>query len=150
MAFKQYSQELNGKYDLPAKRAIACWLAWRYGIEAAEFEAYQVDLILMLNGSFHAYMEVETRNWWDGTNNNNLCPFQTIHVAERKAKLLHNSAPTYFAAVTNDFKHAYICDSKDVMASQMREVPNVHVPQGERFYDVPIDKFKLVNLELPF
>lgn len=148
MTFKQFSQEENDKYDLPAKRAVACWLAWRHGIEAAEFEAYKVDLILMLNGSFHAYMEVETRNWWDGKSN--LCPFQTIHVAERKTKLLHNSAPTYFAAVTNDFKHAYICRSGDVVASQIREVPNVHVPQGERFYDIPINKFKLVNLELPF
>jgi hypothetical protein len=64
--------------------------------------------------------------------------------------MLDNSAPTYFAAVTNDFKHAYICVSGDIVASQAKEVCNVHVPQGEYFYDVPIDKFKLVSLEMPF
>jgi len=148
VTFKQFSQEENDKYDLPAKRAVACWLAWGHGVEAAEYEDYRVDLILRLNGSLHAFMEVEVRNWWDGKNN--LCPFQTIHVGLRKAKLLDNPAPTYFAAVTNDFRHAYICDAKSIVTSQIREVCNIHVPQGEYFYDVPIDKFKLVNLELPF
>jgi hypothetical protein len=147
MTFKQFSQEDNDRYDLPAKRAVACWLAWRYGIEAAEYEDYKVDLILRLNGSLHAFMEVEVRNW---LGHKNLCPFQTIHVGLRKAKLLDNTAPTYFAAVTNDFKHAYICDAKDIVASPVKEISNIHVTQGEYFYDVPIDKFKLVNLELPF
>ena len=147
MTFKQFSQEDNDRYDLPAKRAVACWLAWRYGVEAAEYEDYKVDLILRLNGSLHAFMEVEVRNW---SGKKNLCPFQTIHVGLRKAKLLDNTAPTYFAAVTNDFKHAYICDAKDIVASPVKEISNVHVPQGEYFYDVPIDKFKLVSLELPF
>ena len=147
MKFKQFSHEENDKYDLPAKRAVAWWLAWKYGMEAAEYEEYKIDLILHLNGSLHSFMEVEVRNWLGA---NNLCPFQTIHVGLRKAKLLDNTAPTYFAAVTNDFKHAYICGAKDIVTSPIKEISNVHVEQGEYFYDVPVDRFKLVNLELPF
>lgn len=148
MARKKFSNALHAKYDRPAKEAVSGFVAHQWGWDCRNMGTYDVDLAAFKEGEFVAYIEVEVRNW-SGTGG--LCPYSTIHVANRKIKLLENKGwPTYFFALTADLKHAYYCCSEDIFDCPQYEVPNNQVASGEMFYNVPKERFVLVSLETPF
>jgi len=145
---KPFSQEVHDACDPPARDAVIDWVFHEWGWKAYPNEdKYGVDLIVKRFGSIVGYIEVETRDW---LREDTKCPYNTIHVAKRKEKLLNNRMPTVFFAVTRDFKNAYWCKADAIQRSPVKEIPNKAVKEGEYFYDVPINEFHYVNLELPF
>lgn len=111
------------------------------GYYARPYDKYKVDLII--ENEFMVpvgYAEVEMRSW-------NECQFSTIHVPERKKKLFENDMPTTYFAVSKDLRTAWWCKSEDILESPLVEVKNKDVANGEYFYDVPLNKFKKVNLD---
>jgi hypothetical protein len=67
-------------------------------------------------------------------------------VPSRKKKLVDNDLPTTYFVVSKGLKRAWWCNTKDILASPLVEVPNRAVKEGEYFYDVPKTKFKEVDL----
>jgi hypothetical protein len=138
---KPFDQKLFDDYDQQGCDTVKRFVRNVWNIEAHTFLKYQVDLIMKSGESWVGFIEVEVRNWGGG-----LCPFDTIHIAQRKAKLLKNGMPTVMFVVSSGGKYGYYCDAGEILDSPLVEIGNKYVKSGEYFYDVPIDKFILVDL----
>ena len=140
MITKQFNQQLHDKYDPPARKAVTDWVKMKWGLECRENpNVFGVDLIVLREGKRVGYIEVEVRNW-------EYCHYPTIHIAHRKEKLFQQDLPTLFFALTHDLSHAYWCQAKIAKNYPLVEVKNFEVPNGEMFYDIPIERFKYVDL----
>ena len=135
---KPFDQALYDANDERGRQVVKAWFE-KKGFLAKDFFKYDVDLIIKKGNSWIGFVEVEVRSW-------DSCSFNTIHVAKRKEKLLRNAMTTVFFAVGNSLKIGYWCNGKDVLESPVVEVKNKFVFNGEYFYDVPLTKFKKVNL----
>lgn len=141
---KKFNQQLHDKYDPPARKAVTDWVKMKWGLECRENpNVFGVDLIVLREGKRVGYIEVEVRNWA-------YCHYPTIHVAHRKEKLFQQDLPTLFFALTQDLTHAYWCQAKVAKDYPLIEVKNFEVPNGEMFYDIPVERFKYVDLTDPF
>lgn len=141
---KKFNQQLHDKYDPPARKAVTNWVKMKWGLECRENpNVFGVDLIVLREGKRVGYIEVEVRNWA-------YCHYPTIHVAHRKEKLFQQDLPTLFFALTQDLTHAYWCQAKVAKDYPLIEVKNFEVPNGEMFYDIPVERFKYVDLIEPF
>ena len=54
---------------------------------------------------------------------------------------------THFLILNNEQEYAFFIKGEDVEASPVVEVPNRYVPSGEMFFQVPLNKLKLVKLK---
>lgn len=141
MEYKKFNQELHDACDPPARAAVTEWVSMKWGLTCIENpDKYAVDLIVYRKDQICGYIEVETRDW--GVRH---CPYESIHIAQRKEKLFSNPGTLMFVT-TRDFKNAYWCTANDVISSPLIEVPNRAVKRNEYFYDVPIELFKYVDL----
>ena len=141
-AYKPFNQMLHDACDPPARQAVSKYVQMKWGAKAIENpDKYKVDLICYKNDKRVAYIEVEVRDWGQ-----KFCPYNTIHIAQRKQKLFQNDLKTLMFVVTRDFKNAYWTDAKNVQESPLMEIPNRAVKKDEWFYDVPIKKWKLIDL----
>jgi hypothetical protein len=137
---KPFEQDLHDEYDLPAKVAVAKFVAGKCEVEVNPNEdQYGVDLIVMRGDKQLGSIEVEVRQW------SPTCPYSTIHIPERKQKFFGDN--TLFFALTKDMKHAYWIQTKDIKQYPLREVRNVKVASGEFFFDVPTEDFTYVEFE---
>lgn len=143
---KQFDQALHDQNDPMARDAVTDWVALRWGLVCKpNTDKYGVDLIAYKNDKVRGFIEVESRVW-DRTEK---CPYPSIHVAERKKKLFDNMHTVIF--VTNyNAEFAYWCNAEEVLGSPLIEVPNKYVQKNEWFYDVPIEIFRYVILDVPF
>ena len=64
--------------------------------------------------------------------------YPTVHVPERKGKLLKNE-PTWYVAFNKGYELAFVIDGREVLKAPLEGVSNFKVESGERFYDVPKD-----------
>jgi hypothetical protein len=137
--YKPFNQAVHDACDPPAREAVIRFHE-SMGYIAKPYDKYKVDLII--ENEFMVpvgYAEIEMRDW-------ERCPFHTIHIPERKKKLFDNDMPTTYFVVSKGLKRAWWCDTKEILASPLIEVKNKAVSEGEYFYDVPIHKFKEVEL----
>ena len=136
--FDKESYKLN---DKRAKDTIRRWLDSR-GIYSHIDEDYGVD-IKAYNPDTKRFSnhEVEMKNMWDG---DWPCHWNTIHIPERKKKLLHNDR-LFFWIIKGDCSEAWFINGGSLTDSILEEVPNRCIAQGERFFKVPIEKCKLVK-----
>jgi hypothetical protein len=143
---KQFNQALHDKNDPRARQSVTDWVALRWGLVCKPNpDKYGVDLIAYKKDQMRGYIEVETRVW-DKTDK---CPYQSIHIAERKEKLFSNKHTVIFVT-THNAECAYWCNAEEVLGSPLIEVPNKYVQKNEFFYDVPIEIFRHVILDVPF
>jgi len=146
MAYKKFSQYLHDVCDPPARIAVSEYVKMKWGLDAEPNpNQYGVDLICYRNGKPVGYIEVEVRNWGE-----KFCPYNTIHIAERKEKLFNNNLKTLMFVVTYDFENAYWTTADQVKKAPLKEIPNRAVSKDEWFYDVPIEEWKLVDLTEKF
>ena len=135
MMRKPFNQAVHDACDPPAREAVIKAIRRTWGLIAEPYDKYKVDLIIEGIG----YAEVEMRDWVD-------CPFNTIHIPQRKAKLFDNDMKTIYFIVSKDLSNCWYCDTKNILKSQLIEVKNKAVCQGEYFYDVPKYLFKTLKL----
>jgi hypothetical protein len=141
MKYKQFDQRLHDECDPPARNSVAEWLKNLWYVDALPNpDKYAVDLILSKNGQKIGFAEVEVRDW-----GMNFCPYDTIHIAQRKKKLFAHPRTTMYV-VTKDYTHAYWIRASKIKEFTPIEVPNSAVARGEYFYDVPIGLWKYVDL----
>ena len=104
MIHKPFSQFTYETCDPPARDAVIGLVKKLWGLEAKPNEdIYKVDLVIEGVG----YAEVEMRDW---TN----CPFHTIHIPERKTKLLQNNMKTIYFVVSKDIKKCWYIDTENI------------------------------------
>ena len=138
---KPFDQKLSDENDQRSRDVVKAYMQSAWGVKGYDFLMYEVDLIIKRGHSWVAFVEVEVRHWTC-----ELCPYSTIHVAKRKEKLLNQKLPVVFFAVTRSLRYAYWCKATDILLSPVVEIKNKYVENNEYFYDVPINKFKLVTL----
>lgn len=144
--YKLFNQYLHDVCDPPARNAVSEYAKMKWGIDAKPNpNKYGVDLICYKKNQIVGYIEVEVRDWGCI-----YCPYDTIHIAERKNKLFENNLKTLMFVVTSDFANAYWTFSENIKTSPLKEIPNRAVAKNEWFYDVPITMWKLVDLTQKF
>jgi hypothetical protein len=141
MQYKKFDQALHDICDPPAREAVATWLENLWYVDAQPNpDKYAVDLVLSKNGEQIGFAEVEVRDW-----GMNFCPYDTIHIAQRKEKLFAHPRTTMYV-VTKEYTHAYWIKAHKIKDCPLIEVPNRAVSKGEYFYDVPKHLWHFVDL----
>jgi len=129
---KQYWQDLGYLcYDNPDK----------YGPDLCVDEKV-TDITVTQN----YYCEMEIKRAWKGKD----FKYKTCQIPHRKAKYLDFNKygrTTHFFIINNEQEFAFFIKGEDVEASPVVEVPNRYVPSGEMFFQVPLNKLKLIELK---
>ena len=105
-------------------------------------DRYGPDLVV--DGVY--YCEMEIKRAWKGKE----FKYKTCQIPHRKAKYLDFNKygrTTHFFIINNEQEFAFFIKGEDVEASPVVEVPNRYVPSGEMFFQVPLNKLKLVELK---
>ena len=97
MQYKKFDQRLHDDCDPPARNAVAEWLKTVHHVDALpNLDKYAVDLVLSRYGQHIGYGEVEVRDWGMDS-----CPYDTIHIDQRKEKLVTNPRTTMDVGTRN-------------------------------------------------
>ena len=133
MIYKEFNKESYAANDKPAKDLVIDFLKSK-GLDAMENpDKYGIDIVV-------PRYEVERREIWIDE-----FPFKTVHIPARKEKFLKHSI--VYVVVNKDFDKLMFCRSEIIRQYNLIEVPNKSVPEGEYFYDVPIEKWRIYNTE---
>ena len=133
MIYKEFNKESHAVNDKPAKDLVINFLKSK-GLDAMENpDKYGIDIVV-------PRYEVERREIWIDE-----FPFKTVHIPARKEKFLKHSI--VYVVVNKDFNKIMFCRSEIIRQYNLIEVPNKSVPEGEYFYDVPIEKWRIYNTE---
>ena len=131
MIYKKFNKESHAVNDKPAKDLVINFLKSK-GLDAIENpDKYGIDIVV-------PRYEVERREIWIDQ-----FPFKTVHIPARKEKFLKHSI--IYVVVNKDFNKLMFCRSEIIRQYNLIEVPNKSVPEGEYFYDVPIEKWRIYN-----
>ena len=142
MINKQFNAELHDHFDEVGRLRAYKLFKRNYGIELVDNpDEYAVDLIAMKNNKIVGYVEVEVREAWDG-----LFLHDTLNIPSRKKKLLTNNLPTVLLAFNKQGTFCFICKDQTVLASPLVEIPNKYMATGEFFYQVPVNKIRLITI----
>ena len=142
MVNKPFSVNLHTTYDdIGRTRAYRMFAKYFDVVLEDNPDEYGTDMIAYRNGQKVGYVEVEVRAAWDGA-----FPFDSLNIPYRKKKLLKNDLPTVLVAFNQQGTMAYLCKDSVVLASPVVEIHNKYMEKGEMFYQVPLDKIKLITL----
>ena len=131
MIYKKFNEESYATNDRPAKDLVINFLKSK-GLDAVENpDKYGIDIVV-------PRYEVERREIWIDE-----FPFKTVHIPARKEKFLKHSI--VYVVVNKDFDKIMFCRSEVIRQYNLIEVPNKSIPEGEYFYDVPIEKWHVFN-----
>ena len=131
MIYKKFNKESHAVNDKPAKDLVINFLKSK-GLDAIENpDKYGIDIVV-------PRYEVERREIWIDQ-----FPFKTVHIPARKEKFLKHSI--IYVVVNKDYNKLMFCRSEIIRQYNLIEVPNKSVPEGEYFYDVPIEKWRIYN-----
>lgn len=136
IAHKQFDQQLHDTYDVEGREIVKHYIHVTYPhLKAVDNpDQYAVDLCIYREDTLAGYAEVEVRTNWKSE----AFPFRTLHVPERKTKLLNNTLPTLFFSINEHMTHMFYCKAQTVLDSPLVNVPNKYVSNNEHFYDVPV------------
>lgn len=130
------------KVSDPVKFAVASKLN-KLGYYTKIVEDYGTDIKSFHPEKGYKNHEVEYRQIWTG----NIFPYSTIHIPERKTRLLLSNDEFFYWVVNKEVKMALICNAKNCMVkSCLKVIPNNQIKQGEEFYDIQITRFKYMPL----
>lgn len=143
---KPFSNDLHNHYDQLGREAVKRYMRICKHKQAIDNpDPYGIDLIIKNQNQLDSYCEVEVRTCW----NNDTFPFSTVHVPERKTKLLTNDKPTWFVVVNTKQTHMLVCDAHTVLSAPLHEIPNRYIASNEYFYDVPLNQMRLIQVPPP-
>lgn len=142
---KRFDKELYDQCDSKAKSKAIRLVRRVKGFKARENEKKRgVDLIVSENGedSFYIETEIKKRKW-----KGDKFPFPDINFPERKRKFAELDKPTLFIMFNEDLSSYLVVTSKDLLESEVKEVPNKYVFKGEKFFKVPTKKVYFNDLK---
>lgn len=134
---KAFEPELYEKCDSVAKNRVRGFLD-KMGVLTLVDEDYGAD-IRAVRSEFH---EVEVKKGWSGEWP---ASWATVHIPERKKRLLDGRSRGYFWVLSSDFTQAVVIDSRILKDNLLEEVSNCKVSAGEKFFCVPVKKCRFVK-----
>ena len=142
MQTKKFSQELHDQFDSIAReKAKQLFKRYRMTLEDNP-DKYGIDLIAYKDGELYGYVEVEVREAWTGEH----FKYDTLNIPYRKRKLFLNPQRNCLVAFNSDCTYAFIVDEMTILFSDVQEVKNKHLPEGEMFFKVPVSELKKVKV----
>lgn len=125
--------------DDSAKWQIIEWLRSQGADADLNPDKFGID-ILTDWGMPDTGIEVEVKHNWRGP----VFPFKTVHFASRKFKFLKGHEMVYFAMLNHERTHVLLVDGEEFKSVVTKDTIYT---QGETFFEVPIEKCKIVKLE---
>ena len=127
-------------YDAADCKAKTAWRNHleKKGVYTNVFEDYKAD-IKALHPYFH---EVEIKSSWEDTWPET---WKTLHIPARKKKYL-KEGDGYFIVLNRTCTKAKIVESKHMANEYIENICNRRYPEGEPFYNIPIDLTEEVTL----
>ena len=145
-AYKKFDQKLHDKYDHCARSIVSSFIcSQRYGIVVmANPDMYGPDLIIEDEAEDEVYYgECEIKNNWSGAK----FPFKTVQFPLRKQKFMKLDKKCYFFMLNKEKTYVLTVDGKDILKSPVKEVKNKYIPNGEMFFQVPIERTKIYKVK---
>lgn len=138
----KFNQGSFDKSDAKSREASKQYIESKGFIVKDHPDQYAVDLIVYTATGDTIYVECEHRSIWsDGK-----FPFKTVHIPYRKRKFFELDFPCIYHAWDTNFEYAISLHSDVIKKSPVVEVSNRAIAAGEYFYDVPINKTKIIKL----
>ena len=104
-------------------------------------DKFGIDLIASRSGIKVGYVEVDIKRGWGDS-----FMYTHLNVPVRKRKLLTAALKCILVTFNVVGSQCFICKGDVVINSEVEEVKNRHVPNGELFFKVPVNQIKLVTL----
>lgn len=142
-SYKQFDPALYEQYNRAAIDAVRSHINASGLFVQDNDDIYGPDLVVYLGFKPRYYVECEVKLIWSGPD----FPFDTIQLPERKAKFARLPKPCEFWICNREYTHAIVISDRNLEPDMIVEVPNKLVANGELFYQVPIDRTVLVELE---
>ena len=134
---KPFSKDTHEANDAIGKTAVLKLLQ-RMNVDAEENpNPYGVDIIVKNRKRTY---EVERRPIW-----HTVWPHDTVHIPERKTKFLKPSM--VYAVVNIECDRVMLCSSEVILKYPQVEVPNKSIAAEEFFYDVPLNEWRIYDVE---
>jgi len=133
-----FNKDAYNACDSTAKNALRNYLDSK-GIYTIVHEDYGPD-IKSIQEVFH---EVEIKPTWVGEK----WPenWKTVHIPARKKKLLGGKR-IIFWVMNSDCSYAFMIEGNKMIDEYIRNIPNTRHPEGEDFYDLPIELGKFIPI----
>lgn len=145
MATKKFDKNLHKQYDDTARILAKTLLSRLYPFTIKDnSDQYGPDLCCYncIDGQFIGYIECEVKAVWKGDK----FPYSDVQIPYRKDKFLNLDQPILFFMANSNYTQALLVDGVDIAESPIVEVNNVYVPNGEKFFKVPLDKVTFYKL----
>ena len=137
---KEFEKDEYDKFDKLAKDIVRKQLD-SHGSFTLINEDYKAD-IKAIRVEAH---EVEVKKGWIGEWPKE---WKDLHIPERKGKLLKDNKFMYFWVISGDLKRALVVEGRHLKPYFLKEVPNIKIARGEKFYCIPLflcSKIKIKN-----
>lgn len=132
---KRFDRKLYEENDRKAKEAVAkLFEGTKYSVKE-NTKKTAVDLLLYKGEEHVGYVECEFKRVWTGD-----FEYDTLQIPQRKHKYAQLDKPTYFVVFNHNASEYMAVTGEDLLKSQLKEVPNKYVYQGECFFQVPVKK----------
>ena len=103
----------------------------------------KVDLELFLDGEHIANVETEIKRVWKAET----FQYESVQFPERKRKFCELEKPTLFIMWNFNCSSYLVVTGSDLIDSPSVEVPNKYVYKGEYFFQVPVNKVYMNDLD---
>jgi len=133
-----FNKEEYNESDPKAKKALRDYLDSK-GIPTVIVEDYGPD-IKAFQEVFH---EVEIKKIWQGEWNES---WDTIRIPARKKRLMEGGRRVVFWVMNSDCTKAFCVHSQDMKDEYIADFPNSWNPDGEMFYNLPVDIGKFIDI----
>lgn len=132
---KKHSDELYKANDSLARDTVLSYLRGHGHFAMNNSDQFGPDIVLYGGLKPLSYIEVEIKQAWQGGK----FPFPTIQLPERKGKYLRLGLPIEFWILAAGLEAAVIIPDYVITKDMLVEVPNRYIPEGELFFQVPVD-----------
>ena len=126
--------------DPKAKKAVRAYLDSKN-----IFTNIQEDYGPDIHSWVSIYHEVEIKSSWE---DEWPAMWTTVHVPYRKKKYLDGGRRVMFWVLNKECTKAWHIDGKHMKEEYVSSIPNTRYPEGEDFYDIPIELCQLIEVEI--
>lgn len=141
---KQFDQKLLESNDPTAREAIKDYIG-RSGLYVRDNpDTYGPDLIVYKGFKPLSFVEVEVKLVWKPEQN--IFPWDTVQLPERKLKFLNLGLPIEFFILRADLERAVFFPDHVVAKSPVVEVRNKYVKVGEMFCQIDIRQCQVIDI----
>jgi len=144
MTRKPFDQKLLESNDPTAREAIKDYIG-RSGLFVRDNpDIYGPDLIVYKGFKPLSFVEVEVKLVWKPEQN--IFPWDTVQLPERKLKFLNLGLPIEFFILRADLERAVFFPDTVVAKSPIKEVRNKYVKVGEMFCQIDIRECQVIDI----